>query len=487
MTFQKTAAVLLGSVALASLAVPAFAQETAPAAPEATASAEDQASEIEFLKAQLESMQTQIADLQKAAKDGTPTFKAAPEFKGQGFSFKPKGFVQFDAGYVGNPDDRVTGTGLGWGSRFRRLVFGAEGSMPGGFGYKVELNLAQSTVDYEDVVLTWQKSGSPFIVTVGNFYPSSSLETMTSSRLGSFMERAAFTEAFNYNRRLGAAVGLVDPADRYTLTAGVWNQEINTNTTASSRTAWQGSIRGTFSPTIGSTRLHLGANYQHRQFQKDALAMTYQSRAFTQVSDQRFVGTGGIAAKGDDIVGVELGAIHGPLHFAGEAQYVWTKAIKPTDVLAPGEVTTGTRLLDNPKFFGGYAEVGYYLTGESRGYKGGKWDRTKVLNPIDKGGMGAWQVNARFDYLDLQDRVATSAVAATNNSAPFYVNGGKQEGYLLSVIWNPMDYIRFLAQYGRTHVTGGSLAATVVPVSADPAKDRSYNVDMMALRAQVEF
>ena len=34
---------------------------------------------------------------------------------------------------------------------------------------------------------------------------------------------------------------------------------------------------------------------------------------------------------------------------------------------------------------GGYFEVGYYLTGESRGYKGGKWDRTKVLNPFDKG------------------------------------------------------------------------------------------------------
>ena len=36
-----------------------------------------------------------------------------------------------------------------------------------------------------------------------------------------------------------------------------------------------------------------------------------------------------------------------------------------------------------------------YLTGETRGYKGGKWDRTKVLKPFDKGGWGAIQLNAR--------------------------------------------------------------------------------------------
>ena len=57
-------------------------------------------------------------------------------------------------------------------------------------------------------------------------------------------------------------------------------------------------------------------------------------------------------------------------------------------------ITDGTRLSTAiPSFCGGYAEVGYYLTGESRGYKGGKWDRTKVLKPFDKGGWGAIQLN----------------------------------------------------------------------------------------------
>ena len=69
-------------------------------------------------------------------------------------------------------------------------MFGAEGTLPGGFGYNVEFNFAQGTVDYEDIMLTYDFKKAPLTVQVGYFYPFSSLETMTSSQLGSFMERA---------------------------------------------------------------------------------------------------------------------------------------------------------------------------------------------------------------------------------------------------------------------------------------------------------
>ena len=49
------------------------------------------------------------------------------------------------------------------------------------------------------------------------------------------------------------------------------------------------------------------------------------------------------------------------------------------------------------------------LTGETRGYKNGTWDRTKVLKPFSKGGWGAFQVNGRVDYLDLDSNGLTSA------------------------------------------------------------------------------
>jgi phosphate-selective porin OprO/OprP len=89
--------------------------------------------------------------------------RARARRQGRGFSFKPKGFMQFDAGYVGYPDgDELRGTvgglnygNLGWNTRARRLVFGAEGGLPGGFKYKAEFNFAQGTVDYEDIILSY--------------------------------------------------------------------------------------------------------------------------------------------------------------------------------------------------------------------------------------------------------------------------------------------------------------------------------------------
>jgi phosphate-selective porin OprO/OprP len=472
----------------------------------------DLAGEVAAMRAELDSLRAEVAELRarEAERDAAPapappappvlppqaaaappSWKGAPEFedKKTGFRFKPKALVQFDAGFVGTPGPDRSGTvgglnynNLGWNSRARRLVIGAEGSLPGGFGYNVEFNLAQGTVDYEDIVLTYQRPKSPLRIAIGNFYPLSSLETMTSSRLTSFLERAAFTDAFNYNRRLGIAVALLDPdTDRYTLTAGVFGQEINN--ASFNRTGWQASVRGTFAPTIGSTRLHLGANFQHRVAQRDAQNVQYRARPFTQVTDQRFVDTALVAADGDDIAGLEFGAILKSFHLAAEAQQVWVRGYRPGRAFGANNGSAGGLFYaGDPDFRSAYAEVGYFLTGESRGYKGGRWDRAKVLHPFNEGGWGALQLNARLDWLDLDDRVGGGGLAAPN-----YVNGGRQLGYELSLIWNPTDYLRFQAQYARASVTGGPRAATVDPASAAPVNLREFDVDTFGLRAQVEF
>ena len=167
--------------------------------------------------------------------------------------------------------------------------------------------------------------------------------------------------------------------------------------------------------------LHLGANFQHREFQSNNGATVsnsvgapstnqqgrYRARPFLQTTDVRFVDTGNFAAKSDNIFGVELAGIFGPLHVAGEAQWTRSMPIRPaTRATGLDAFPTATFLVpsDDPSFFSWYAEAGYFLTGETRGYKNGLWDRTKVLKPFSKGGWGAFQVNARYDYLDLNSR-----------------------------------------------------------------------------------
>ena len=471
---------------------------TADAAIAGAESVDDAQAKIELLQAQVEALQESLAQIQASMVKSTPSWKGGPEFadKDAGFSFKPKGFMQFDAGYVGFPDgNELRGTvgglnygNLGFNTRARRIVFGAEGGLPGGFKYKAEFNFAQGTVDYEDIMLSYDFKNSPLTVTVGNFYPYSSLETVTSSRLGSMLERASFTDAFNYNRRLGIGLSLADKtADRYTLSAGLFSQPIND--TSFQRTGWEVSIRGTYSPQLMGGFLHLGASAHKRANNREALGAQYRSRPLTQVTDQRFVDTGTLAAKGDYSVGLELGGVFKSFHFAAEAQKLWVSHAYDATAFLPldpqsNDTPTGTRLNGNPSFSGGYAEVGYYFTGESRGYKGGKWDRTKVKKPFDQGGWGAIQLNGRIDYVELRDRVDGSSASI---AAPFYVNGGKQLGYQLSLIWNPMDYLRFMAQYGHVDVTGGPRAATVDPTSTDLVNRRKYGADTAAIRAQLEF
>src|SRR3546814_2067171 len=80
---------------------------------------QDQSAEIEFLKAQLESMQAQIADLQKAKKSSAPTFKGSPLFgdKEAGWDFKVRGRLQYDFAYVSNPSNGVATNELGFRDR----------------------------------------------------------------------------------------------------------------------------------------------------------------------------------------------------------------------------------------------------------------------------------------------------------------------------------------------------------------------------------
>jgi phosphate-selective porin OprO/OprP len=513
MTRKMLMAALLGGSA-ALLPQAAYAQEMpeaqqAPAEPDpsdATADAaiaqaapvDDAEAKIELLQAQVEALQEALEGVKTQMAKTTPSWKGAPQFedKDAGFTFKPKGFMQFDAGYVGYPDgDERRGTisglnfaNLGTNTRARRLVFGAEGTLPGGFGYKAEFNFAQGTLDYEDIILTYDLKNKPLQISVGNFYPYSSLETMTSSRLGSMLERASFTDAFNYNRRLGLGVQLIDKkADSYVVQAGIFSQPIND--ASFNRSGWQASLRGVYSPTMGSTRLHIGANAQHRTNNMESLGQQYRSRPLTQLTDQRFIDTGTIASKGDDVVGIEFAAIHKSLHVAAEAQKLWVRdTFTPAEILAsnadPDDNNTavGTGFDGNASFTGGYFEAGYYLTGETRGYKGGKWDRTKVLKPFNDGGWGAIQINGRVDYVDLGDRVGDSATIAS----PFYVNGGKQLGLQASVIWNPIDWVRFMAQYGHVSVTGGPRAAGLVDLD-EPANKRKFDADSIAMRAQLEF
>ena len=528
--FRKSiyAALLCGSAF--AISGTAFAQDPAPQAepeptePDASDTTADAAiadaqpvdelqSKIELLQAQVEALQDALEGVKAAQVKTTPSWKGAPLFedKGEGWSFKPRGRIQFDVGFVGNPDNDIVTRNLGFNARARRIRLGAEGTIPGGFGYKAEVDYANGNVGFGDVIITYAPLGKPFNFTIGNHETLNGLEQVSSSRFLSFVERAAFDDAFINTRRIGLSGGYANKANTFRFNAGIFSA--HTIDASLDNDGWIAAARATYSPLMGANQLHFGANYQHRNFQSNNGALVnpqnggepsanqrvrYRARPFTQLTDQRFVNTDFFAAKSDDIFGLEFAGIFKSFHIAAEGQYTVANAYGRGDTLAAGDpldLFSGASVFvpdGNPSFWGGYAELGYYFTGETRGYKNGLWDRTKVLKPFSKGGWGALQFNGRVDYLDLDSSRLKNG--CTNNfttgvcsGSPVLSKGGQQLGLLASLVWIPEDYMRFYLQYSHAQITGGPFAATVKSGSSKPIDERQYGVDTVAARAQVDF
>jgi phosphate-selective porin OprO/OprP len=432
---------LLAGIALL-VSAPAFAQSS---------DAEVQAlrDEVQALKQQLATLAAKVeatdAAQKAAAKASVPETKwrGAPETsEPSGFSFKPRGRVQVDVGSVQAPS-AIVNPSLGTATEFRRVYAGVEGTIPGGFGYRIEADIANSSVDLTDVWLTYKTGKTTF--TVGQHKAFWGLEEMTSDLFTTFQERAAFNSAFGFERRVGLSAAY---ADKDVLVQGgvFTDNAADLNNDQNNSLSFDG--RMVYSPKLGKSQLHIGGSAHYRDINSLANTARYRARPFVHTTDVRFVDTRSFASTGEASFGLEAALINGPFHATLEGHQLTS--------YRPG--------LTNPTFRGGYAEVGAFLTkGDSIGYKGGVYDRTKPARPLNKGGMGAVQVSARYDYLDLIDAG---------------VNGGKQSTLGLSLIWVPIEYVRFIANYGHLDLTDSPILAGV---------RNDYNVDSFGVRAQVDF
>lgn len=397
---------------------------------------------------------TQTAVAAKAAADAADNkpqpvkiaFKGAPQIStDDGWSFKPRGRMQLDLGSVDGPSGLTSSqqAHLGTSAEFRRIYLGFDGSMPGGFGYRVEINVANSDVSINDMYMTYQ-AGKHVTLTLGNQKPNWGLEEMTSDLFTSFQERSSFSQAFGFERRVGfnaqySGKGVVAQL-------GVFADDPSTLGSDTYK-SWSVDGRLVAMPKVAGGTLHLGGSVHVRTLNDAIPTVTYQARPFVHTSDLRFVKAGITDATQERGLGLEAAYISGRFHATAES--FWQTVRR-----------TGFK---DPTFNGGYAEIGYLLTDDVTTYKNSTYDRIKPRHGLDKGGLGAVQLNARYDWLDLTDAG---------------IQGGRQQTAGLSALWIPTDYVRFILDYGHIWVKDA-------PVTANG--DASYGVDAMGMRAQFDF
>ncbi|WP_306088898.1 OprO/OprP family phosphate-selective porin [Qipengyuania flava] len=378
----------------------------------------------------------QVVDAPAPAADSEPVSTLA---KSDGWSFKPRGRLMFDAGFTNAPDS--TGSSDGFGNEVRRARLGASGDMPGGFGYKFEVDFAGNEISVADAILSYENG--PIEIAIGQHNNFQSLEELTSSLHTTFIERAAFTDAFGFERRLGASITYA--RGDVLAQAGVFTDNLE-DTDSKNRGA---DARIVFMPKAGDTQLHFGGSFHYNDLDDPAAQLRYRQRPLVHFTSQRFIDTRSMGADSETGYGLEAAAIAGRFHAAAEGYW--------QSVNMPG-------VTDDPTFFGGYVEAGVFLTDDTRGYKGGKFDRTKPSSPVGEGGIGSVQFTLRYDHLDLNDAG---------------IVGGRQAGYFAALVWKPTDYTALMLNYGRLQYTDA-----ILPTASG---DTSYGVDAIGMRAQIDF
>ena len=378
----------------------------------------------------------QVVDAPAPAADSEPVSTLA---KSDGWSFKPRGRLMFDAGFTNAPDS--TGASDGFGNEVRRARLGASGDMPGGFGYKFEVDFAGNEISVADAILSYENG--PIEIAIGQHNNFQSLEELTSSLHTTFIERAAFTDAFGFERRLGASITYA--RGDVLAQAGVFTDNLE-DTDSKNRGA---DARIVFMPKAGDTQLHFGGSFHYNDLDDPAAQLRYRQRPLVHFTSQRFIDTRSMGADSETGYGLEAAAIAGRFHAAAEGYW--------QSVDMPG-------VADDPTFFGGYVEAGVFLTDDTRGYKGGKFDRTKPSSPVGEGGIGSVQFTLRYDHLDLNDAG---------------IVGGRQAGYFAALVWKPTDYTALMLNYGRLQYTDA-----ILPTAGG---DTSYGVDAIGMRAQIDF
>ncbi len=335
------------------------------------------------------------------------------------------------------------------GVRFRRARLQLDGQLYTDYKFKWEYDFAEDgTAKWKDVYLAY--TGLDLAkVQIGHFKEPFGLEELTGTNSMTLIENSPVTSAFVPSYQTGLMLFNSLLNRRLTWQAGAFYTGDNAFGDAENESSgkeangeWDFAARVTGLPWYdneGERLLHLGLAYHHREY--DDSNARYRARGSWSRGD-RLADTGAIAAESGDTIGAEAALLLGPASLQGEYLYL--------DL----DRSTG----GSEEFQGGYILASYVLTGEHRTYKDGGLAGVEPARnfSLKKGGAGAWELTARYSWLDLDDRT----------------KGGEMDDIVMGLNWYLNSSIRMMANYAHGEEDG------------DGAGDEA---DVFTLRLQLAF
>ncbi|MGV0005460.1 MAG: OprO/OprP family phosphate-selective porin [Candidatus Porifericomitaceae bacterium WSBS_2022_MAG_OTU9] len=357
-------------------------------------------------------------DAKLSLKDGKLSIKS----EDGRFSMRIGGRLVVDNAYYFNDRSKLDS-----GSEIRRARLFVSGSMWGkAWQYKLQYDFAASGDPNDGIRAAYLRWNSDhFSATFGNVKHPFSLEAQTSSKYVTFIERSLANSLFSqFDRRIGLRGGYSNSGlgiDLGLFSTDVANEEDGVSVAA----------RVTYNMLHGSADgrvLHLGAGALFRDYDDDR-SVRVRARPESHVTDTRLVDTGSIAGVSSaNLYGIEAALVHDRLTVKGEyMRYGLDRKAATPDL----------------DFSGYYMELSWFLTNDSLNYEKGAFKAVKPSSVVGEGGIGAWQVAARYSSIDLTDQG---------------IAGGEQDNITLGVNAYLTPIIRVAADYIKVlDVKGGSL------------------------------
>lgn len=321
----------------------------------------------------------------------------------------------------GDPEDRIF---------FRRARIGIRGTLYEFIGFKTEYDFAENPddgVNFTDAYIQLLKIPVVGTLTIGQFQVPFALEQLTSGRFITFQERALGTDAFVLGREIGVMFNNHLYEGRLTWAVAVTRPEDDFGDTTLENSLggdYNVTVRLTGAPWIPTpTQLvHLGFAYSYRNPPGNELR--YRARPEARIDSLRLVDTGTLATREAHQLGVEGAMVYGPLSVQGEYMLALPQLVDPA--------------LDDPTFWAFYVQISYFLTGEHRPYENGIFGRPRPKHNVNfkKGGLGAWEVAARFSWIDLDDAASIDPES-----------GGEERNVTFGVNWYPTPNTRITWNY----------------------------------------
>lgn len=352
------------------------------------------------------------------------------------YSFRMRGRILADyGGAFGSrfPAQNVSRTTL------RAARLGVEGNAHQ-LSWVLEGDYSNNELSVMSAFMTWSDKMAKHLVeyTLGNKFNERSFDGSTGSDQTVFLDRDIVANALLPVKGwygLGGAFKIF--GDNWHVATQISGNDVNTaNVTNNVRDDLTYMLRTHYIPWRSKKALiHLGA-WGFYEDVKPAASFSQRVRLLARTDDAFGLQFGPMVPLANSMAGgVELFGIWGPAWGLVEygARHMKLRDTAPGLSLSPRNL--GAQGTEQAFSF----QTGAFLTGETPNYFAhtGQWATPRVLHPVTEGGVGGWEVAARWDWID-----ATSIPT-----------GGRAWTATIGVNWYLLSFARLMLNYTHADVT----------------------------------